>query len=289
MSNYEFIFSKMHGLGNDYIVIDETKETIIPEAEKEEAVIKLCTKGFNIGADGVIFVTPSLDQDIRFRIFNADGSEAEMCGNGIRCFSKFVYDNGILRDTTFNVETLGGLKIVDLNVKDDKMESCKVNMGIATFQTKDIPMDAEVEEFIDMPLEVGDTTFNLTAISVGNPHAIIFTEDVSKIDLNKYGPLIENHEAFPERINVHFVEIKSKNEIEMITWERGAGPTYACGTGATSCVISGNKLGLLDNEVLVHLPGGDLNITVYEEDGQLGAFMEGVAVLSFDGVIDLEL
>ncbi|MGF7117411.1 diaminopimelate epimerase [Methanobacterium oryzae] len=289
MTLKEIQFSKMHGLGNDYVVIDETEEEIIPESKKNEVSAELCRRGFSIGADGVIFICPSETEDIRFRIFNSDGSEAEMCGNGIRCFSKFVYDKGILEKEKLNVETFGGTKIVNMTIKNGEVASSKVDMGKSTFKTSEIPMISENEEFLDLELMVKGTPYRMTTISVGNPHAVIFTDNIDTVPLNEVGPAIENHEAFPERINVHFVKILSKNEINMTTWERGAGFTYACGTGATSCVLSGFKLGKLDNNVLVHLPGGDLRIEVYEKDNVLGAFMEGDAVLVFDGVIKINI
>ena len=289
MSLKEIKFSKMHGLGNDYVVIDETSEEIIPEDKKPEITLELCKRGFSIGADGVIFVTPSTSEDIRFRIFNSDGSEAEMCGNGIRCFSKFIYDKGIIDKEKINVETLGGTKKVNLTIKDGKVASSKVNMGNATFKTSEIPMTSDKEEFLDGELIVCGEPIKMAVVSVGNPHAVIFTDNLDNVSLNEMGPVIETHEAFPQKINVHFVEILSKNEIDMITWERGAGVTFACGTGATSCVLAGFKLGKLDNDVLVHLPGGDLKINVYENNGTLGAFMEGDAVLVFDGSMKIEL
>jgi diaminopimelate epimerase len=277
-------FSKMHGLGNDYVVINEFSEEIIPEKEKNTFSNEICKRGFSVGADGVIFVSPPTDNgDIKFRIFNADGSEAEMCGNGIRCFSKYVYDNNIIKKDILNVETLGGLKIVEITSDEGISSLFKVDMGLSTFKVEEIPMIAESEEFLDEILVVNNEEIAMTTVSVGNPHAVIFTEDAEKIDLDTFGLAIENHEAFPQRINVHFVEIISKKEIKMITWERGAGFTYACGTGATSCVLSGVKLGILDNEVLVHLPGGDLEIEVYEEGAELGAFMKGRADLVFNG------
>jgi diaminopimelate epimerase len=288
MSLKEIKFSKMHGLGNDYIVIDETTEEIIPEDKKTEISMELCRRGFSIGADGVIFVCPSTSDDIRFRIFNSDGSEAEMCGNGIRCFSKFVYEKGIINKEKINVETLGGTKEVNLTISDGKVVSSKVDMGTATFKTSEIPMIREGKEFLDEELVVEGNPIKMTVLSVGNPHAVIFTDNLDDVPLNKIGPVIETHEAFPQKINVHFVKIISENEIDMITWERGAGVTFACGTGATSCVIAGFKLQKLNNDVLVHLPGGDLKINVYEKNGTLGAFMEGDAVLVFNGVIKIK-
>jgi len=283
------LFHKMHGLGNDYVVIDESTEELIPEEKKPEISAELCTRGFSVGADGVIFVVPSAEADIRFRIFNSDGSEAEMCGNGIRCFAKYVYENDVLKQKKMTVETLSGTKELTLHVENGTVKSIQVDMGTAAFKTSEVPMTSAEEEFIDQELLVDGEPLKLTAISVGNPHAIIFTEDLEGVALDHLGPLIENHQAFPERTNVHFVGVVSSKEVEMLTWERGAGFTMACGTGATSTVIAGYKLGLLQKDVLVHLPGGDLQITVYEKEGKLGAFMEGDAVSVFEGIMELDL
>lgn len=283
------LFHKMHGLGNDYIVIDESEEILIPEEKKSEVVNELCRRGFSVGADGVIFVSPSEIADIKFRIFNSDGSEAQMCGNGIRCFAKYVYDNEVLREEKMSVETLGGIKKLVLHIENRAMSSCRVDMGKSTFKTSEIPMNSQNDEFIDQELMVDDVPLKLTAISVGNPHAVIFRDDLNDLPLDRFGPLIETHEAFPERINAHFVRVISPTEVDMLTWERGAGFTFACGTGATSTVIAGNRLGLLEKDVLVHLPGGDLQISVYDDEGELGAFMEGDAVSVFEGIMELEL
>lgn len=284
-------FSKMHGLGNDYIVFDESEKIIIPEEKKPEIVEEICRRGFSVGADGVIFVTPANtdDADIRFRIFNSDGSEAEMCGNGIRCFAKYVYENEILKSNEMLVETRGGIKEVDLDVEGREVIASTVDMGVATFKTAEIPMISDEDEFLDSELIVDGKSIKMTVVNVGNPHAVIFTENIEDIELHKIGPLIENHPAFPQKTNVHFVNIINRNEIEMITWERGAGFTLACGTGATSCVIAGFKLGKLDEEVEVHLPGGELLIIVYEMGEEVRIFMEGEAVLVFDGVMELEI
>ncbi|QUH23321.1 diaminopimelate epimerase [Methanobacterium alkalithermotolerans] len=290
MSKKTILFSKMHGLGNDYVVIDESQSECIEEDKKGEVTAEICRRGFSVGADGVIFVSPPQgDGDIRFRIFNADGSEAEMCGNGIRCFSKFVYDNSIFRQNEIKVETMAGIKTVELEIDRGQAVAMKVNMGLATFKTDQIPMDVVEDEFIDLFLKVEDNPLQMTALSVGNPHAVIFVDDAGQVDLDKWGPAIENHPAFPQRTNVHFVEIVSPGEIIMVTWERGAGPTLACGTGATSCVIAGNKLEKLEEKVLVHLPGGELEIEVYQEKKDLGAFMEGDAKLVFDGIMVMDL
>ncbi|MBU4607853.1 MAG: diaminopimelate epimerase [Euryarchaeota archaeon] len=286
MSKKTILFSKMQGLGNDYIIIDESQSECIEEDKKGEVTAEICRRGFSVGADGVIFVSPPQGEgDIRFRIFNADGSEAEMCGNGIRCFSKFVYDNSIFRQDVIKVETLAGIKTVELDIEKGQAVSMKVDMGLATFKTDQIPMDVVEDEFIDLFLKVEGKPMQMTALSVGNPHAVIFVDDAGQVNLDKWGPAIENHPSFPQRTNVHFVEIISSREIIMITWERGAGPTLACGTGATSCVIAGNKLEKLEENVLVHLPGGELEIRVYQQEKELGAFMEGDAKLVFDGIM----
>jgi diaminopimelate epimerase len=284
-------FSKMHGLGNDYIVIDESENVIITEEKKPEIVEEICRRGFSVGADGVIFVSPSSTEnaDIRFRIFNSDGSEAEMCGNGIRCFAKYVYENEIIHSDEMLIETLGGIKEVDLDVEGGEVIASTVDMGVPTFNTRDIPMISDKEEFLDSEITVAGKSIKMTAVNVGNPHAVIFSDNLDNIDLNVIGPLIENHQAFPQKTNVHFVNIINRNEIEMLTWERGAGFTLACGTGATACVIAGYKLGKLDEEVEVHLPGGELLIVVYEMGEEIRLFMEGEAVLVFDGVMEIEI
>jgi diaminopimelate epimerase len=284
-------FSKMHGLGNDYIVFDESEKILIPEEKKPEIVEEICRRGFSVGADGVIFVTPpsSEEADIRFRIFNSDGSEAEMCGNGIRCFAKYIYENEICKGDEILVETLGGIKEIDLDVEGGEVRASSVDMGVPTFKTSEIPMITDEDEFLDLELMVEGKPIRMTVVNVGNPHAVIFTENIENIDLNAVGPSIENHPAFPQKTNVHFVNIINRNEIEMITWERGAGFTFACGTGATSSVIAGFKLGKLDEEVEVHLPGGELLIIVYQIGEEVRTFMEGEAVLVFDGVMELDI
>ncbi len=289
--NVNLNFSKMHGLGNDYVVINEFNEEIIPEDKKAAAAEELCKRGFSVGADGVIFIAPpnNEDADIRFRIFNADGSEAEMCGNGIRCFAKYVYENNIIPIENMLVETQGGVKKLLLNVENGKLTSIKVDMGLATFNTNEIPMKTKKDEFLQEVLIVNDKSISMTVISVGNPHAVIFTENLKNVNLEVIGPLIENHEAFPERINAHFVHVLDKNEVEMITWERGSGVTMACGTGATSSVIAGYRLGLLGDDVLVHLPGGELRINIYRKEDSIGAFMEGDAVMVFEGSMELHI
>jgi diaminopimelate epimerase len=289
--NVNLKFTKMHGLGNDYVVIDESETEIVPEDKKAAAAENLCRRGFSVGADGVIFVAPARenDADIRFRIFNADGSEAEMCGNGIRCFAKFIYENNILPVENMHVETMGGVKELLLRIEEGLVESVRVDMGLSTFSTREVPMKTDESEFIDGELLVEGVSLKMTVLSVGNPHAVMFTDDLNSVPLEDLGPLIEYHPAFPERINAHFVHVLGENEVEMITWERGSGVTLACGTGATSSVIAGYRLGILDDNVQVHLPGGKLSITVYQRNGQLGACMEGDAVTVFRGKISIDV
>ncbi len=272
------------------MVIDESKAEIIPEEKKAGVAEELCNRRFSVGADGVIFIDPpTKDADIRFRIFNADGSEAEMCGNGIRCFSKFIYENKILPSEKMRVETMTDIKELLLTVDQGIVTSIRVDMGKATFKPEEIPMDIGEREFLDGEIVVDETPLKMTVLSVGNPHAVIFSDDINSVPLERMGPKIEYHPAFPQRINAHFVRVIGRDEIEMITWERGTGVTLACGTGATSSVLAGYKLGLLDEDVLVHLPGGELHITVYHDGDELGAYMEGDAVIVFEGDIEIEI
>lgn len=289
--NIKLNFTKMHGLGNDYVVINEYQAEVIPENKKSTVSEELCDRRFSVGADGVIFVSQSTtnDADIKFRIFNADGSEAEMCGNGIRCFAKFVYENNILPEEKMLVETMEDIKDLALTVDDGSVTSIRVDMGAATFNTDKIPMDTREKEFLDEEIVVDDNSYKITVLSVGNPHAVCFTDDIDSVPLETIGPKIEYHPYFPQRINAHFVRVIGRNEIEMITWERGTGITLACGTGATSSVLAGYKLGILDEKVLVHLPGGELKITVYHDGHKLGAFMEGDAVAVFNGEMNIEI
>ena len=278
-------FSKMHGIGNDFVIIDESKGEIIPEKDKPEACRFLCDRHFGVGSDGLLIVCSSDKADLGYRMFNPDGSEAEMCGNGIRCFGDFVYRNKIIEKESMTVETMCDILTLEVNVENGEPVSFKVNMGLSTFKAEKIPMITDSEEFLNQELIVEGEPINITAVNVGNPHAIIFVEDLENVDIDKFGPAIECHEVFPEKINVHFVKVISPNEGQMRTWERGAGVTLACGTGATSTAIAGYKLGLFDKNILLHLPGGNLEFNVYEKDDELGVLMEGPAELVFNGEI----
>ena len=285
-------FTKMHALGNDYIVINEFDGEKVKEEEKGNFAKKICRRGFSVGADGVIFIQkPTSDEyDVRFRIFNSDGSEAEMCGNGIRCFSKYVYER-IMKKNPLRVETKGGLRVSEMEIEGDEVKKIKVYMGVPKFKLKDIPMVVdgykEDDEFLNGELKLKNPYLpkvKLSVVNVGNPHAVIFVED-NGIDLDfvrehldVIGKEIECHEAFPERINVHFVKVLNPNEIRIVTWERGAGYTTACGTGTTASVIIAHKLGKTSSKVLAHLDGGDLEIEIKDD----GVYMIGDAVMVYD-------
>ncbi|MDD6285877.1 diaminopimelate epimerase [Methanosphaera sp. Vir-13MRS] len=289
----EIEFTKMHALGNDYIVINETEQEVIPEQYKNKLSDDISTRRFSVGSDGVIFACKSAVADVRFRIFNSDGSEAEMCGNGIRCLAKYVYDNDIVKKETMQIETMEDIKEARLTVEDGEVTSIAIDMGKGYFKPEEIPAIApsgDTEEFIDEEIDVEGEKVIMSSVSVGNPHAVCFTDvNIDDIDLDYYGPRIENHEAFPEKVNVHFVNIISPEEINILTWERGAGFTFACGTGTTSCVLLGYKMGLLNEKVHAHLSGGDLDITITEHDDFLTAVMEGKAITVYEANMTVEL
>jgi len=289
----EIEFTKMHALGNDYIVINETEEDIIPEEYKNKVSEEISQRRFNVGADGVVFACKSYKADVRFRIFNSDGSEAEMCGNGIRCLAKYVYDKDIVKKETMQIETMEDVKEARLTVEDNTVTSIEIDMGKGYFKPEEIPAIApsgNTDEFIDEDIDIEGEKIKMSSVSVGNPHAVCFTDiNIDDIDLDFYGPRIETHEAFPEKVNVHFVNIVSPEEINILTWERGAGFTYACGTGTTSCVLLGYKMGLLNEKVHAHLSGGDLDITISDFTDYLTATMKGAAVTVYEASMNVEL
>jgi len=280
----EIRFWKMHGLGNDYIVIDGWKHKIQGERLGRIAEL-LCRRRFSVGADGLILAEPpqSKAADVKMRIFNADGSEAEMCGNGIRCLAKFVYENNIKRTPFLKVETLAGLKTVKLNVDDGRVTGVRVDMGIPSFNREDLPMIGE-GPCIDDTLEVSGCKFKASCVSVGNPHCVIFVEEVDGFPVDKWGPLIEGHQLFPKRVNVEFAEVVGRGKVKVRTWERGCGETLACGTGACAVTAVADKLGLIDGWAEVILRGGTLKITM-EGDRII---MEGPAVKVYEGIISEE-
>jgi len=269
-------FWKMHGLGNDYLVIDNREEKI-SATDAAKLAKKLCERRFSVGADGLLLVFNSSVADVKMRIFNADGSEAEMCGNGIRCFSKYCYEKEIVKKETFNVETVAGIKQVWLTLKSNEVTSIKVDMGAPNWNRKALPMKGE-GTCVNQDLELDEEKYKITCLSMGNPHCIIFVENADEFPVEYIGPIIENHETFPKRTNAGFVQILNKRELTVRVWERGCGETLACGTGACAAVVAANKLGKVESKVKVHLLGGDLQIEVSEH-----LLMSGAAEKVFEG------
>lgn len=272
-------FTKMHGIGNDYIYFNCFEETI---ENPEELSIKLSDRHFGVGGDGIVLIMPSETCDFRMRMFNADGSEGKMCGNATRCIGKYVYDKGLTDKTSITLETLSGVKVLDLEVVNGKVESVTVDMGKAVFTAKDIPVISDTEEVVEKELTVGDRTDKITCVSMGNPHCVIFTQGIDDLDLAKIGPAYENHELFPERINTEFAEYIDEHSLKMRVWERGSGETLACGTGACALVSAAVKTGRCkaDEFIKVSLLGGDLQV-MYKSDGTV--IMKGPATFSFEG------
>ena len=277
-------FTKMHGIGNDYIYINCFEEKVA-EPEKVSVVLSDVRKG--IGSDGLVLIMPSDIADFRMRIFNADGSEAMMCGNATRCIGKYVYEKGLTEKTNITLETNSGIKILKLNIIDGKVESVTVDMGRAILVPKDIPVNSKLERFIDQPVEVNGQIYNMTCVSMGNPHAVIFTDNIDSLDLEKIGPHFENHELFPNRVNTEFIEVINDHTLKMRVWERGSGETFACGTGACASAVAAVLNGICrhDEKILIHLRGGDLAIT-YNSDETV--IMEGPAEFICDGTADDE-
>jgi len=276
-------FTKMHGAGNDYVYVDCFAERL---DNPEQAAIKVSNRNFGIGSDGLILIMPSNVADVRMRMFNADGSESEMCGNGIRCVAKYAYDHGIVARKEITAETGAGVLTLQLVTNDrNKVDKVKVNMGQPRLTRAEIPMLGEPDvKVVGEPLNILHTIFRITCVSMGNPHCVIFVDDVENFQVEKYGPLIENHELFPRRTNVEFVQVISRSEVRQRTWERGAGETLACGTGASAVCVAGALNGLTEKKILNHLSGGDLELE-WAGDGCL--YMTGPAVEVFSGEIEL--
>ncbi len=270
-------FWKMHGLGNDYVVIDN-RDGKISEKDAPDIAKRLCERRFGVGADGLLLVSTSSIADVKMRIFNADGSEAEMCGNGIRCFAKYCYENGIAKKSDFSVETLAGLKHVWLTVKNQEVMTVKVDMGAPNWNRNALPMIGE-GTCINQTLQVDEEeTYNVTCLSIGNPHCAIFVENVDEFPVEYIGPMIENNKAFPKRTNVGFVQVLNKNELKIRVWERGVGETLACGTGTCAAVAAANRLGKVGNKVTVHVLGGKLQVEVEKV-----LYLSGAAEKVFEG------
>ncbi len=276
-------FTKMHGAGNDYVYVNCFEEQI---GDPADVAIKVSNRNFGIGSDGLILIMPSDKADVRMRMFNSDGSESEMCGNGIRCVAKYAYDHGIVDKTGITAET--GAGILTLQLFPDaanKIERVRVNMGPPRLAREEIPMTGvPAAQVVAEELAVLDRTFKITCVSMGNPHCIIYVDDVETFPVATYGPLIENHQLFPRRTNVEFIQIISRTEVKQRTWERGAGETLACGTGASAVCVAGVLNGITDRKILNHLAGGDLELE-WVENGPV--FMTGPATEVFSGEIKL--
>jgi len=272
-------FVKMHGAGNDYVYIDCFRQTV---ADPENLAREISDRNFGVGGDGMILIEPSKHADVKMRIFNADGSEAEMCGNGVRCVAKYAFDHGLVDRTEMTIETGAGILPLTMYPNErDQIDKVRVNMGLPRIKRSDLPMTGPADEqVINMPLEVIDRTFQITCVSMGNPHCVIYVDDLVNFPVKRYGYVIENHALFPNRINVEFVEIISPHEVRQRTWERGAGETLACGTGASAVTVAGVLTGRTKGRLLNHLTGGDLEM---EWDGENEVFMTGPAAEVFSG------
>jgi diaminopimelate epimerase len=274
------IFTKMHGLGNDFIII--ATEASLPQ-QASELAIRYCDRNFGIGADGLVFILPSANADFMMRIINSDGSESEQCGNAIRCVAKFVYERKLTNKTELTIETLGaGAQNLQLTLNAaGKVESVRVDMGAPILEGLKVPTTINMNPVVRQPIEVDGHTFEFTAVSMGNPHCVIYVDDAVGMDLQQWGPKLENHPMFPRKINVEFATVKSRDYVDMRVWERGAGPTLACGTGACATLVSSVLNGLTDRTATISLKGGDLHIEWNEADDHL--YMTGPASEVFTG------
>lgn len=279
----KFRFSKMHGIGNDYVYVNGFKENI---SNPNEAALKVSDRHIGVGSDGLIIILPSEEADCKMAMYNADGSEGMMCGNGVRCVGKYMYDHKLTDKTEITVETKSGIKKLSLTIENEKVTFVTVDMGMAILNPREIPVLSEEDTFIRQAISVEDQSYTVTCVSMGNPHAVIFMEGIESLDLEKLGPPFENHRLFPDRINTEFVEIIDKHTLKMRVWERGSGETYACGTGACAVVVAAvlNGYCKVNEEVTVILLGGSLFVT-YLEDGRV--LMNGSATHVFDGEIEI--
>lgn len=279
-------FTKMHGCGNDYVYVDGAKEQI-PVKDKPELVRKLSDRHFGIGGDGVIFINPSDEADFEMEMYNMDGSRSEMCGNGIRCVAKFVYDKGLTDKEHISIISGGKVKYIDLNIENGKVSTVKVNMGEPILKAADIPVVTDNPEgsVIAENIEVAGNTYKMTCVSMGNPHAVVFMEDVTNLEIEKIGPLFENHQRFPRRTNTEFVKVIDRNNVEMRVWERGTGETLACGTGTCATVVACVLNNLTEDEVNVKVLGGLIKIK-WDRKANL-VYMTGPAATVFEGEIEI--
>ncbi len=272
-------FTKMHGIGNDYVYVSTFDQKAPADPAKLAEAIS--DRHFGVGSDGLILIMPSERADARMRMFNADGSEGEMCGNGVRCVAKYLHDHGIARKERVTVETRRGVLSLDLKIDQGEAKLVRVDMGAPILQSAEIPTLLPGDPPVDVPLQIEDQTFAVTAVSMGNPHAVVFVNDVEAFPLERLGPLIETHPSFPRRVNVHVVEVVGPEEVRMRTWERGSGITLACGTGACAVCVAGVLTGRTSKRVLAHLPGGDLQLEWPEPSASV--FMTGPATEVYSG------
>lgn len=276
-------FTKMHGLGNDFIIVFGEQE--LP-GNASELAVTLCNRFFGIGADGLVYILPSERGDYMMRIMNSDGSEAEQCGNAIRCVSKYVYEHGLVSSEQIVIETIGaGEQKVSLQVKDGIVETVTVDMGEPVLSGPRIPVAIDAEPVLNQPIETDGAEFKFTAVSMGNPHCVIYVDDAVGFDLNNWGPKLEVHPLFPRKVNVEFATVTSRSHVDMRVWERGAGPTLACGTGACATLVSSVLNGLTDRAATISLKGGDLFIEWNEQDNHV--YMTGPAKVVFTGSVEI--
>ena len=272
-------FTKMQGIGNDYVYVNCLQETI---ENPSELAKKISDRHYGVGSDGLIMINPSDKADFEMEMYNADGSRGEMCGNGIRCVAKYVYDYGLTDKTSISVETLAGIKYLDLTVEDGKVVLVKVDMGKPMLRPEEVPVVSEKEDVIDEPINVDGQEYRMTCVSMGNPHAVVFIDqDVKEFPLETVGVKFENHERFPKRVNTEFVNVLDRHTAQMRVWERGSGETLACGTGACAVAVACALNGLTEDEVTVKLLGGDLQIKWDREKNTV--YMTGPAEVVFDG------
>lgn len=277
-------FTKMQGCGNDYVYVDGAAEYVAPE-KKPELVRRLSDRHFGIGGDGVIFVNPSKEADFEMEMYNMDGTRAQMCGNGIRCVAKFVYDKGLTDKTTLSIVSGGKVKQIELSVENGKVSTARVNMGTPILKAADVPVISEKEEAVKDKITVEGTEYEMTCVSMGNPHVVIFMDEIAELDLEKLGPSFENHSRFPQRVNTEFVKVIDDKTVEMRVWERGSGETLACGTGACAVAAACVLNGFTGENVKVRLLGGELQITWNREENVI--YMTGPAVTVFEGEVEI--
>ena len=274
----------MQGIGNDYVYVNCFEETVSDPSSVAKFV---SDRHFGIGSDGLILIKPSDTADCEMDMYNLDGSQGAMCGNGIRCVAKFVYDKGIVKKKNLSISTRSGIKHVSLSTRNGKVSTVKVNMGSPILLASEIPVVSDTEQVIDYPLTVNGQTYRITAVSMGNPHAIVYMDDIDSLDIQTVGPLFENHLAFPDRINTEFVKVIDRRTLQMRVWERGSGETLACGTGACAVAVASTLNGLVDEDmpVTVRLLGGELQILWNRQENLV--YMTGPATTVFEGEIDL--